>query len=172
MEVLGDRDAAARSLERSETDDERSTAVAEFVRAARATALSETPRRSNWLGMAGGGKRTGIMDPVRPVFAERMHWQRTIAPRASEIWPPESDELRPDALPVAHPVVADGRLFVKSAGRCIAVDVASFELLWVTQPGAAGIAERSARRGGRSAATTRVLLTDYVTGSLSAGGGP
>ncbi|NOT02752.1 MAG: PQQ-binding-like beta-propeller repeat protein, partial [Phycisphaerales bacterium] len=174
--LLGDRDGGRVAL-----DAVRAAAAAADIAPQSmdaVAALADTPAvtvgdgggRTVWNGALGGGRCDGRMDAVVPSFAERLPWRRAIPSVASGTWP-ELDGLAVNMLPALMPVYADGRIYVRAGMEITALDVPSFSLLWESDPGAVGIAERAEQRARWTLAGERSLLSDYVAGALTIGEG-
>lgn len=133
-----------------------------------------------WPGIAGGGARRGIMPPVTPTLVEDLPWRRLLPGAATEDSVSYVEMADRGLTPVAFPVVAGNRVFVKGQGPCMAIDLQSFEPLWLSEQEVQGIAERYRRRQVRAwwqrddepQPLTRAERTryDYVGSSLSVAG--
>lgn len=172
--LLGDAEGGRAALEEVRAASDVAALSVSTIDAVAALAVGQSvvdgARRAVWSGPLGGGRCDGRMDAVVPSFAERLPWRRTIPSAASGRWP-ELDGLAVNMLPASLPALFEGRLYVRAGMEIAALDVASFSLLWESDSGAAGIAERAETRGRWTLAGERSLLSDYVTGSLTVGDG-
>ena len=101
----------------------------------------------SWPGIGGGGERRGLMPAVTPSLLADVSWRRPLPDARAGDWIRylETRQASSD-VPAVQAVVAQGRLFVKGARRCAAVDLESFEPLWESQLDVEGITERYLRR--------------------------
>ena len=144
-----------------------------------ADALDARGAAPDWPIMGGpphGHGRMPSVTPSQPIVAQ---WDRDIGGPASGVWYSRVAEgsTEPRPLPVGHPVLASGRLFLRSVGGCFAIDLDGFSTIWATGSRDESLTDRLDRRARlkrRSWATSdlyRTAFEDYVEGAISIAGG-
>ncbi|MCP4249897.1 MAG: PQQ-binding-like beta-propeller repeat protein [bacterium] len=170
--LLGERAPAARYVQETigAWDDQRQASLAALVETLSDEVRGRRvdprgPGRDSWPVLGGGGDRSGLMPAVQPTLMAKLPWRQPLPQAQAVDWSEYLARRESAALPPAfHAVVSDGRLFVKGAGRCAAIDLESFERLWEAEPEVEGLAERYGRRFWQ---TARAPLEGQVTLSRS-----
>lgn len=94
------------------------------------------PLVETWPRVGGDLVRSRHMPATSPELREDLPWRFALQVEDSDWW---AREYLPNreferGLPVAEPVVADGRVFVKWVNQVVALDLESLDFLWQTYP--------------------------------------
>ncbi len=119
---------------------EQHSAVEELAKALPALAsrwaAGEPAQDETWAVTAGGPLRQNVMADVSPELRDRPPWRFELPAEDPDWWRTHYLEDRPagTGLPVATPVVAGGRIFIKNLRHIVALDLDSFAYRWITEP--------------------------------------